>query len=36
LGGTPAGINAVARWLPGKQCDSVTIHDDNAINDIDL
>jgi hypothetical protein len=35
LGRTPADSNAVARWLAGKQCDSVTIHDDDAIDDID-
>jgi hypothetical protein len=35
LGRTPADSNAVARWLAGKQCDSVTIHDDDVIDDID-
>ena len=35
LGRTPADSNAVARWLTGEQRDSVTIHDDDAIDDID-
>ena len=35
LSRTPADSNAVARRLPGEQCDSVTVHDDDAVDDID-
>jgi hypothetical protein len=35
LCGTPTSGDAVARRLPGEQCDSVTVHNDDAVDDID-
>ena len=35
LCGTLASGDAVARRLPGEQRDSVTVHDDDSVDDID-